>query len=65
MCAYIAIIAAILQVNLWCMNSATALRCNGYGLESWLARHLKKGSVHWRGRPGMQMYSVRECKFFN
>ena len=30
-------------------GSAAALKCNGYGLESWLAGHLHQGSVHWRG----------------
>ena len=25
------------------------LECNGYGLQSLLAGHLKKDSVHWRG----------------
>ena len=48
MCVYIAIIAAILAVTLWCVDSAAALKCNGYGLESWLAGHLNKGSVHWK-----------------
>ena len=38
---------------LWHMNSALVLKCNGCGLESWLAEHLKKDSVHWRERPGM------------
>ena len=46
-------------------NSAPALKCNGYKLESWLAGHLEKGSVHWKGRSGIRMqgvvYTVREC----
>ena len=42
MSVYIAIIATILQVTLWHMDSAPALKCNGYGLESWLAGHLEK-----------------------
>ena len=46
MCVYIAIIATILQMMWWCMDGAPALQCNGYGLESWLVRHLEKGSVH-------------------
>ena len=49
MCVYIAIIAIILQVTLWCMDSTPALKWNGYRLESRLARHLVKGNVHWRG----------------
>ena len=52
-CVYIAIFATIPQVMQWHMDSAPALKCNGYGLKSWLAGHLEKGSVHWRGRPGM------------
>ena len=46
MCVYIAIIAKILQVMLQRVDSAPALKCNGYELESWLAWHLEKGSVH-------------------
>ena len=42
-----------LAVMLWHVNSATALKCNGYGMESLLAQHLDKGSVPWRGGPGM------------
>ena len=48
MCVYIAIIASSLQVTLWCMDGAAALKCNGYRLKSSLARHLQKGSIHWR-----------------
>ena len=46
MCVYIAITAAILRMTLRPMDSAAALKCNGYGLESWLAGHLHKGSAH-------------------
>ena len=53
MCVYIAIIATFLQVTLWRVGGAPALKCNGYGLESWLAGRLEKGSVHWSGRLGM------------
>ena len=53
MCVCIGIIAKILQVMLWCMDGVSALKYNDYGLESWMAGHLQKGSVHWRGRPGM------------
>ena len=56
MCVYVTIIAMILQVMLWHVESAPALKCNGYGLESWLAGHLEKDSVHWR--EGM----VCECR---
>ena len=52
MCAYIAMIAAILAVTLWHVDSAAALKCNGYGLELLLAGYFEKGGVHWRG-PGM------------
>ena len=34
------------------MDSAAALKHNGYKFISWLAGHLGKGSVHWG------------CKFF-
>ena len=30
---------------LWCMDSALALKYHSYGLESWLAVHLEKGSA--------------------
>ena len=53
MCVYIAIIATILQVTQWRVDSAPALKRYGYRLESWLAGHLEKGCVHCRGRPGM------------
>ena len=53
LCVYNAIITKILQVMLWCVDSAPVLKCYGSELESWLAGHVEKGSVHWRGRPGM------------
>ena len=31
-------------INTLAWHSAPALKCNGYGLESWLAGHLEKGS---------------------
>ena len=40
MCVYIAIIAVFLQVMLWCIFSAPALKCKDYRLESQLAEHL-------------------------
>ena len=46
MCVYI---ATVLQVMLLLIDSAPALKCSGYKLESWLAGHLEKGNVHWRG----------------
>ena len=46
MCVYIAIIATILQVTQWCVDSAPTLKCNSHKLESWLAGHLEKGIVH-------------------
>ena len=50
MCVYVAIIAAILQVTLWRVNSAASLKCNGgYRLETWLAGHLDIGGIHQRG----------------
>ena len=64
-CVYIAIIAILLPVMLWHVDSALVLKYNGQGLESWLAGHWKKGSVRWRGRPSVWMYRVvcirREC----
>ena len=45
MCIYI---STILPVMLWHVDSAPALKCNGYGLESWLAGHLDKSIIHWR-----------------
>ena len=48
MCVYIIITAIILAVMLWHTDSAAALKCNGYRLESLLARHLDKDSVNWR-----------------
>ena len=52
MCVYLPIIAAILAVTLWQVDSAAALKHKGYQLESSLVGHLDKGSVMWR------------CKFF-
>ena len=49
MCAYVAMIATLLAVILWYMDSVPALQCNGYRLESWLAQHLEKGSAQCRG----------------
>ena len=79
MCVYIAIIATIVQLMLWRMDSAPALKCNDYRLESRIARQLEKSkctlerevwyvniwhSVHWEEVP----HSVGECtlkgKFF-
>ena len=48
MCVYIAVIAIILAVMLWQVDSAAALKCNGYRLESLSAGHLDKGSAYWR-----------------
>ena len=52
-CICRALFAIIVPVTLWRIDSAPALKCNDYQLESWLAGHLKKGSVHWRERPSM------------
>ena len=49
MCALIAIIATNLTVTLQHMDRAALLKCNGHGLESWLAGHLDKRGVHLRG----------------
>ena len=66
MCVYIAIIATILQLMLWCIDSAPALKYKGYELESWLAGHFNKDSVQWRGRLGMWtkrvVHGVGECR---
>ena len=32
MCVYTAVVATILQVTLWHLDSAPVLKCNGYGL---------------------------------
>ena len=53
MCVYITIIATILVVMLWYVDSAAALKYNGYGFESSLARQLEKDSIYWRRGPGM------------
>ena len=55
--AYIAIIATILAVTLWYMDSAAALKCNDYTLESLLTGYLDKDSVHWRGGQYMNVWS--------
>ena len=49
MCAYIAIIAIILAVILWCIDNAAALRCNGYEFESLLAGLLEMYRVVYTG----------------
>ena len=51
MCVYIAIIATLLAVLLWRVDSAAALKCKGCRLKSSLAGYLDEGSVHWRGSP--------------
>ena len=43
---YIVMIARILAVTVWCMDSVAALECNGFRFESWLTGHLDKGSVN-------------------
>ena len=62
MCVDIVIVATNLQVTLYHVDSAPALLCNGYGLKSWLAGHLRKGT---RGAGLILMYWVvytgREC----
>ena len=42
-------IAIILQVMLWHVDNAPALKYNGYKLKSWPAGHLEKGSVQCEG----------------
>ena len=32
------------------------VKCHDYWLKSSLAEYVVKGSVQWKGRPGMQMY---------
>ena len=49
----IAVIGAILQVMLFHVGSAAALKYNGDGWESWLAGNLDKDSVSWSEGPGM------------
>ena len=53
MCVYLAKIVIILAEMLWHMDNAAAMKCNGERLESSLAGHLDKGSVHWWGGPSM------------
>ena len=65
MCVYIAIIATILPVMLCSVGSAPVLKCNGCGLESYVARQFTlevdaqyvnvRGSVHWK-----EVYKVRK-----
>ena len=61
MCVYI-IIATIRAAVLWQVDSAAALKCNGYGLESSLAGHLDKGSVHWK-KVGIDRGPGQGCQF--
>ena len=49
MCIQINIIAMILAVTLWCVDSGAALKCNDDGLESLLTGQFEKSSKHWRG----------------
>ena len=43
LCVFILpLFAIILQVTLWHVDSAPALKCNGYKIESWLAGHLTR-----------------------
>ena len=48
MCVYVAIIATILLTILRHVDSAAALKYNGYRLVSWLAEHFEKSIVHWK-----------------
>ena len=57
-CVYIALIAVILAVMLWCMDSAAALKCNGYGLESLLTGYLDQGSVHRRDAQYVTVWGI-------
>ena len=43
------IIAGILPMTLWRVDSAAALKYNGYEFELLLAGHLDNGCAHWRG----------------
>ena len=43
------VFATILAVMRWCVDSAAALKYNGYRLESPLGGNFDKDSVHWRG----------------
>ena len=45
-----------MAVMLWSIDSATALKYNGYRIESLLIEHMDKGTVH-----GGEVYKVREC----
>ena len=48
MCVYMAIIATILAVMLWCMDKAAALKCSGYKLNLGWQNTKEKGNVHQR-----------------
>ena len=62
-CVYISIIAIILQVMLWHVDSAPALKCNSYGLESCLERQcaMELDALHVNVRGGVQ---CGVCNFF-
>ena len=71
MFAFPTIIAKLLALMLWCVNSAAALKCYGYWLDCLLAEHLRQrqcsqegglicectGKCTWKG-----LYSVGECR---
>ena len=46
---HIVIIANVLAVMLWRIDSVAALKCNGYRVKSLVVGHLDKGNVHWKG----------------
>ena len=56
---------------LWFVDSAAALECNGYGLESFLVGLFEKGSVHLKGQTqymnvhGNVYLGVSVANFFN
>ena len=52
-CFYLTIVATILAVMLWCIDSVAALKCNKYEYKSSVARLLNKGSEHGMERSGM------------
>ena len=49
MCIYIAVIATILAVMLWQVDSTAALKYSGYVMELLLAGYFGKSSVHCKG----------------
>ena len=53
LCVYIAIIAIILAVTLWRMDSVAVLKCNGGRFKSLLVPHIDQGSLHWREGSGV------------